>query len=178
MRVQIDSERCQGHGRCYDLAPRLFGDDDEGYGKVLGDGVVPPGQEREAHLERRVVQHELQVERGQEEPGEHRRGPEDANDVGRRKVAPREETERHQRRADAGLDEDEDREECDRAAEETKRLRRRPAGSVAVDDRVDGEHQRGGDRHGASNIEPPVGMLRAPAREQPQREKDHDDADR
>ena len=50
MRVQINPERCQGHGRCYDLAPGLFGDDDEGYGQVLGDGVVPPGQEREAHL--------------------------------------------------------------------------------------------------------------------------------
>ena len=42
MKVQINSERCQGHGRCYDLAPGLFGDDDEGYGTVLGDGVVPP----------------------------------------------------------------------------------------------------------------------------------------
>ncbi|MFC7733795.1 ferredoxin [Actinomadura keratinilytica] len=30
-----------GHGRCYDLAPDLFGEDDEGYGKVLGDGTVP-----------------------------------------------------------------------------------------------------------------------------------------
>ena len=50
MKVQISSERCQGHGRCYDLAPDLFGDDDEGYGKVLGTGVVPPGKEREAHL--------------------------------------------------------------------------------------------------------------------------------
>ena len=50
MKVQINSERCQGHGRCYDLAPGLFGDDDEGYGQVLGDGVVPPGQEREARL--------------------------------------------------------------------------------------------------------------------------------
>lgn len=50
MKVQIDSERCQGHGRCYDLAPRSFGEDDEGYGRVLGDGVVPPGQEREARL--------------------------------------------------------------------------------------------------------------------------------
>jgi ferredoxin len=50
MKVQINSERCQGHGRCYDLAPGLFGDDDEGYGRVLGDGVVPPGREREAHL--------------------------------------------------------------------------------------------------------------------------------
>lgn len=50
MKVQIDPERCQGHGRCYDLAPGLFGEDEEGYGTVLGDGVVPPGQEREARL--------------------------------------------------------------------------------------------------------------------------------
>ena len=50
MKVQIDSGRCQGHGRCYDIAPGLFGDDDEGYGRVLGDGLVPPGQDHEAHL--------------------------------------------------------------------------------------------------------------------------------
>lgn len=48
MKVQINSERCQGHGRCYDLAPALFGDDDEGYGQVLGDGAVPPGTEQDA----------------------------------------------------------------------------------------------------------------------------------
>ena len=50
VKLQIDSARCQGHGRCYDLAPDLFGDDDEGFGKVLGDGVVPPGKDREARL--------------------------------------------------------------------------------------------------------------------------------
>ena len=50
MKVQIDPERCQGHGRCYDLAPNLFGDDEEGYGQVLGDGTVPPDREREAGL--------------------------------------------------------------------------------------------------------------------------------
>ena len=50
MKVQIDPERCQGHGRCYDLAPDLFGDDDEGFGKVLGDGTVPAGQEHDARL--------------------------------------------------------------------------------------------------------------------------------
>jgi ferredoxin len=50
MTIRIDSERCQGHGRCYDLVPRLFGDDDEGYGMVLGDGAVPPDLEREARL--------------------------------------------------------------------------------------------------------------------------------
>ena len=48
MKVQINPERCQGHGRCYDLAPSLFGEDDEGYGTVLSDGAVPPGQEQDA----------------------------------------------------------------------------------------------------------------------------------
>jgi len=50
MKVQINPELCQGHGRCYDLAPGLFADDDEGYGQVLGDGVVPPEEERGARL--------------------------------------------------------------------------------------------------------------------------------
>jgi ferredoxin len=50
VKVQINSERCQGHGRCYDLAHGLFGEDDEGFGQVLGDGVVPPGREHEARL--------------------------------------------------------------------------------------------------------------------------------
>ena len=49
MKLRIDPELCQGHGRCYDLAPDLFGEDEEGYGQVLGDGVVPPDQEHEAH---------------------------------------------------------------------------------------------------------------------------------
>ena len=50
MKVQIDSERCQGHGRCYDLAPDLFGADDEGYGQVLGEGVVPQEAKHDADL--------------------------------------------------------------------------------------------------------------------------------
>ena len=50
MKVQINPKLCQGHGRCYDLAPGLFGDDDEGYGQVLGDGTVSPEQERDARL--------------------------------------------------------------------------------------------------------------------------------
>jgi ferredoxin len=50
VKVQIDSGHCQGHGRCYDIAPGLFGEDDEGYGTVLGDGLVPAGEEQEARL--------------------------------------------------------------------------------------------------------------------------------
>jgi ferredoxin len=48
VKVQIDPGRCQGHGRCYDLAPDLFGEDEEGYGTVLGDGAVPPDKEQDA----------------------------------------------------------------------------------------------------------------------------------
>lgn len=50
VKVQIDPRSCQGHGRCYDLAPGLFGDDEEGYGTVLGDGAVPPSQEHVARI--------------------------------------------------------------------------------------------------------------------------------
>ena len=50
IRVQIDSERCQGHGRCYDLAPQLFTEDEEGYGQVIGDGTVSAADEHQARL--------------------------------------------------------------------------------------------------------------------------------
>jgi ferredoxin len=50
MKVLINSERCQGHGRCYDIAPAVFGDDEEGYGTVLGDGTVAPDQEADVRL--------------------------------------------------------------------------------------------------------------------------------
>lgn len=50
MKVQISTERCQGHGRCYDLAPGLFAEDDEGYGTVTGDGDVPRDLQDQARL--------------------------------------------------------------------------------------------------------------------------------
>jgi len=50
VKLQIDPSVCQGHGRCYDLAPDLFGDDDEGFGQVLEAGIVPPDKEQEARL--------------------------------------------------------------------------------------------------------------------------------
>ena len=50
MRVVIDSDRCQGHNRCYALAPELFDVDDFGTAFVLGDGEVPTGLEDKARL--------------------------------------------------------------------------------------------------------------------------------
>ena len=40
MRVEVDAERCQGHNRCYVLAPELFDVDDYGNAVVRGDGRV------------------------------------------------------------------------------------------------------------------------------------------
>jgi ferredoxin len=40
VRVWIDADRCQGHGRCFTLAPSLFTFDDLGSGVVIGDGTL------------------------------------------------------------------------------------------------------------------------------------------
>jgi ferredoxin len=51
MIIKLDSEACQGHGRCYALAPDLFDSDDEGYAVLkVADGQVPDGQEEAAGL--------------------------------------------------------------------------------------------------------------------------------
>ena len=50
MRLVIDDEKCEGHGRCYSIAKELFEPDDIGNGVVIGDGVVPVELEHEARL--------------------------------------------------------------------------------------------------------------------------------
>jgi ferredoxin len=50
MRVHIDTDRCQGHGRCYDIAPDLFGEDENGYATLAGDGTVSPDLVADAEL--------------------------------------------------------------------------------------------------------------------------------
>jgi ferredoxin len=50
MRVHVDPERCQGHNRCYALAPELFDVDDLGNAFEVGDGEVPAGLEEKAQL--------------------------------------------------------------------------------------------------------------------------------
>ena len=47
MRIRLDTDACQGHGRCYTLAPTLFDSDDLGHCVLLVD-EVPAGHEDEA----------------------------------------------------------------------------------------------------------------------------------
>lgn len=50
MHVLLDAEKCQGHNRCYALAPELFDVDDYGQAVVIGDGTVTPELEERARL--------------------------------------------------------------------------------------------------------------------------------
>ena len=50
MHVRVDQDRCQGHSRCYALAPELFDVDDLGQAHERNGGAVPPGSEPDAEL--------------------------------------------------------------------------------------------------------------------------------
>ncbi len=50
MKVNVDSEKCQGHNRGYVLAPGLFKVDEFGYSTPRGDGTVPKDLEEKARL--------------------------------------------------------------------------------------------------------------------------------
>ncbi len=49
MRISVDSERCNGHGRCYTVSPDVYAPDDEGYCADRDrDREVLPGLEADA----------------------------------------------------------------------------------------------------------------------------------
>lgn len=50
VKITYNREACQGHNRCYMLAPELFDVDDEGYAILLVEGDVPAELEEKAQL--------------------------------------------------------------------------------------------------------------------------------
>lgn len=50
MRIHLDAEKCQGHGRCYSLAPDLFDSDDLGSAVVIVTGDLDDAQLAKANL--------------------------------------------------------------------------------------------------------------------------------
>jgi len=50
MKVRVDSEKCQGHNRCFALAAELFELDEYGYATATDDGEVPPDLDDKARL--------------------------------------------------------------------------------------------------------------------------------
>ena len=50
MKIHLDTAKCQGHGRCYSLAPELFDCDDLGTAVVLVTGELDDDQLAKATL--------------------------------------------------------------------------------------------------------------------------------
>ncbi len=50
MRICVNANLCQGHNRCFSLAPELFEVDDFGLATAVNDGNVPAGMEEKAQL--------------------------------------------------------------------------------------------------------------------------------
>jgi len=44
VRVQLDAQACQGHGRCYSSAPAVFDADEVGHCVVVSENVAPEHQ--------------------------------------------------------------------------------------------------------------------------------------
>ncbi len=50
LRVRVDGSKCQGHNRCYVIAPELYDLDELGNAHEKNDGIVPKELEEEARL--------------------------------------------------------------------------------------------------------------------------------
>jgi ferredoxin len=59
--VSIDFEACQGHGRCYEIAPEVFEDDDRGYGSVRTPVVAPQHRDAVEAALRACPEHAIQL---------------------------------------------------------------------------------------------------------------------
>lgn len=51
MKIQVDADICQGHGRCFSFAPELFDSDDMGHA-IADNREVPPELEEAAEKAR------------------------------------------------------------------------------------------------------------------------------
>jgi ferredoxin len=49
MRIRVDPNVCVGHGRCYALAPDVYGEDERGHCTILY-ATVPHGLEQQARV--------------------------------------------------------------------------------------------------------------------------------
>jgi ferredoxin len=50
MQIHLDAEKCQGHNRCYALAPEIFDVDDLGQAVLMIDGDLPADLTEKARL--------------------------------------------------------------------------------------------------------------------------------
>jgi ferredoxin len=62
MKVTLDSSLCQGHGRCYEIAPHIFDADDWGHSELLQAEVSGPDAGLAAEAARACPEQAITVE--------------------------------------------------------------------------------------------------------------------
>ena len=62
MRVHLDAGTCQGHSRCYSLAPEVFDVDEIGFAMLTTDDELPAEELRLQHRVLDLRRRELQVD--------------------------------------------------------------------------------------------------------------------
>ena len=61
LRVVVDDERCVGHGRCYEIAPEVFGDDEYGHCVLLVTAVGPDQRDAVLRAEQNCPEQAISV---------------------------------------------------------------------------------------------------------------------
>ena len=75
VKIVVDSQKCQGHNRCFALAPDLVEVDEFGYATAIGDGEVPADLAEQAHLaEANCPEFAITLETGTLETGTQENG--------------------------------------------------------------------------------------------------------
>ena len=62
MKVRVDSDLCVGHGRCYELAPEVFQEDDRGRCVIEPERVPPELADRAWLGEANCPEHAIHVD--------------------------------------------------------------------------------------------------------------------
>ena len=69
MKVRVDSELCVGHGRCYEIAPDVFGDDERGHCVVLREIVPKQHEDTARRAEANCPERAIAIESTERTPG-------------------------------------------------------------------------------------------------------------
>ena len=62
MKITLESSRCQGHGRCYEIAEHIFTSDDWGHSELLQAEVSGANAELAAEAARACPEQAITVE--------------------------------------------------------------------------------------------------------------------
>ena len=62
MKVRVDLELCTGHGRCYELAPEVFDEDERGHCRIPDEKVPAELENQALRAEANWPEHAIRVE--------------------------------------------------------------------------------------------------------------------